>query len=161
MISEYVVCMFDRIRETVSTEDSTKDFEINPQEVITEFERLLERDGVTVNGNKSDVTDEFAEIVNRYDSIESELQQAWENIGDGNVISLLDQFDNDQFDQWQKNHEHTIEVIESVNKNIIELMKEVDIDESLPDESGRFAEMANFLEQVNDAYQVFTYTSDT
>jgi len=52
-------------------------------------------------------------------------------------------------------------VIESVNKNIIELMKEVDIDESLPDESGRFAEMANFLEQVNDAYQVFTYTSDT
>jgi len=153
--------MFDRIREMVGTEDSTKGYEINPQEVITAFERFLEREGVTVNQNRPDVMDEFAEIVYRYDNIGSELQQARENIGDGNGISVLDQMDNDQFDRWQKNHEHTIEEIESLNEDVIELLNKVDVDKSRLDESGRFSEVAEFIQRVNDAYLVFSDTSDT
>ena len=153
--------MFDRIREMVGTEDSTTGYEINPQEVITAFERFLEREGVTVDQNRSDVLDEFAGIVNRYDEIGSELQRARENIGDGNGISLLDQMDNDQFDRWQKNHEHTIEEVESLNEDVIELLHKVDIDESQLDEPGRFSEVAEFIERVSDAYLVFSDTSNT
>ena len=153
--------MFDRIREMVGTEDSTTGYEINPQEVITAFERFLEREGVTVNQNRSDVIDEFAEIVERYDDIGSELQQARENIGDGNGISLLDQIDNDQFDRWQKNHEHTIKEVESLNEDVIELLHKVDIDESRLDEAGRFSEVAEFIERVNNAYLVFSDSSNT
>lgn len=153
--------MFDRIREMVATEDSTKGYEINPQEVITAFERFLEREGVTVNQNRPDVMDEFAEIVYRYDNIGSELQHARENIGDENGISLLDQMDNDQFDRWQKNHEQTIEEIESLNEDVIELLNKVDVDESRLDESGRFSEVTAFIQRVNDAYLVFSDTSDT
>ncbi|WP_436932463.1 hypothetical protein [Halosimplex halobium] len=153
--------MFDRIREMVGTEDNTKSYEINPQEVISAFERFLEREGVAVNQEKSDVMDEFVEIVNRYDNIGSELQQAQENIGDENGISLLDQMDNDQFDRWQKNHEHTIEEVESLNEDIIELLNKIDVDESRLDESGPFSEVTEFIQRVSDAHLVFSDTSNT
>lgn len=153
--------MFDRIREMVGTEDDTKSYEIDPQDVISAFERSLERKGVAVNQDKSDVMDEFVEIVNRYDNIGSELQQAQENIGDGNGFSLLDQLDNDQFDRWQKNHEHTIEEIDSLNEDIIELLNKIDVDESQLNESGPFSEVTEFSQRVSDAYPVFSYMSNT
>lgn len=157
--------MFDRLREMFGIKDTSSSYEINPQEVLTEFERLLEMDVVTVNQNETDVINDFGEIVERYDNIEAELQRARENIGDGDGISLLDLLDNDQFSRWQEDHKHTVEEIKSLNEDATELLNEINIDESRLDESrinesDQFSELAVFFEQLNNAYRVFTYTSN-
>lgn len=140
--------MFDWFRGDDGESDS-EEYNFDRQKTVPDFESLLSSDGITVEGNREEIVEKFDDIVARYNEISPEIKRAHEEIGEGEKVTLLGEFE--QLPEWQEENQCLVTEIESLWDQFQQLIQKIEWDESKFEEDPPSTEIDSFSNKLSDA----------
>jgi hypothetical protein len=143
--------MLDRFRDKFGIDDvdgdeesTTKVSELDPDQIIADFEEFVRMEGVDVEDEEKELVSEFERAVEIFEEIQPNLIHAQEEIVSGEVITILDKATNDEFDQWVTNNDTVIDSLEKLKEMNEDIFRQINIvDDSIE---------ADYTEDVLDEY---------
>lgn len=154
-----------KVRDAVGGDEGSASVSRGPideEAVVDEFERLLELDGVTVEGERSTLVEDFAAVVSRYAAIEPDVRELKERISDGDGVSLLDRFENeDEIERFDAERGVTDE-LDAIRETMTRLFERVDIGDSVDESAfGESERLDGFLQRLRNVSLLFASSSDS
>lgn len=135
--------MWERIRGLLSSsedDDRTGIFAVDlpdgpPDEraLVEAFERSLDAEGVTVDGDRADVVETFADAVAGYGELVPALRALGERVGDDGVADSIGH-DHDEIARWREDHPEAVETIDSTTEALSDALERVETTDAVSDD---------------------------
>ncbi|WP_338738075.1 hypothetical protein [Haloplanus salilacus] len=162
--------MLDRLRDLLRIREDTDDDgtgvlvvevpEEPPDEaaLVEDFDRMLDIEGITVDGDRADVVETFGDVVAQYGTLVPALRALGERVGDDGVANVNCVLDKDEIAEWREEHPEAVATIESTTEGISAAFERIETTDAMPDNEVP-ASVETFVQRVR-SLGMLTETED-